>query len=336
MRVAVLHQAPFAGAGPDEADVLVQVECVCDALAELGHEPLRLALDLDLERGRAELAALRADLAFNLVESLGGKGALLHLAPALLRSMALPFTGAGAEALLVSTDKLAARRRLAAAGLPVPAGFVHQRAEGSCALHRRAGAPAGRYVLKPVCEDASVGLDDASVVDVSGARELAARLHARERELGLELFAEEWIEGRELNLSLLAKPGGVEVLPAAEILFQDFPPGKPRMVGYAAKWRPESFEYRHTPRRFDLPASDAALVRELGWLARRAWDEIGLAGWGRVDLRVDSRGRPWILEVNANPCLSPDAGFQAALARAGIGFAHAVERIVASALVESR
>src|SRR6185295_3601839 len=141
MRVVVLHQSVPAGAGPDERDVLVQVECVARALAELGHESLPLDLDLDLERARRELEALRPDLAFNLVESLGGQGALLHFVPALLRGLGLPFTGAGAEALLLSTDKLAARRRLAAAGLPLPAAYA-----GDCT-----GAPAGRYLLKPVC-----------------------------------------------------------------------------------------------------------------------------------------------------------------------------------------
>ena len=120
MRVVVLHQALPAGAGPDERDVLVQVESVRAALAELGHEPLPLSVELDLERARAELASLAPDLVFNLVESLGGEGSLLHFVPALLRSLQLRFTGAGAEALLLSTDKLAARCRLAAAGHRLP------------------------------------------------------------------------------------------------------------------------------------------------------------------------------------------------------------------------
>jgi D-alanine-D-alanine ligase len=172
------------------------------------------------------------------------------------------------------------------------------------------------------------------VVQASSARALALALDARARALGLELFAEPYVEGREFNLSLLAKRGGVEALPAAEIRFQDFPPGKPRLVGYAAKWQPESFEYRSTPRTFDLPREDAPLVRELGRLAQLAWSALGLAGWARVDFRVDAQRCPWILEVNANPCLSPDAGFCAALDRAGVTFAAAIERIAAAALAE--
>jgi D-alanine-D-alanine ligase len=104
------------------------------------------------------------------------------------------------------------------------------------------------------------------------------------------------------------------------------------MLGYAAKWQPDSFEYHHTPRTFELSAADAPLVAELARLAGVAWTELGLAGWARADFRVDVRGCPYLLEMNANPCLAPDAGFQAALEQAGVSFAAAVERIVAAAL----
>ena len=100
-------------------------------------------------------------------------------------------------------------------------------------------------------------------------------------------------------------------------------------VGYRAKWDEESYEYRHTPRRFDFPESDAPLLERLRQTARACWHLFGLQGWARVDFRVDAEGHPWVLEVNANPCLSPDAGFAAALDRAGIDYGAAMERILA-------
>ena len=109
-----------------------------------------------------------------------------------------------------------------------------------------------------------------------------------------------------------------QVLPPAEIDFGDFPPDKPRIVGYQAKWDDESFEYHHTPRRFEFPSTDRALLAELSRLAADCWHQFGLRGYVRVDFRVDRDGRPWILEVNSNPCLSLDAGFAAAVQRAGI------------------
>ncbi len=59
-----------------------------------------------------------------------------------------------------------------------------------------------------------------------------------------------------------------------------------------------------------------------------------LRAWARVDFRVDQNGQPWILEVNANPCLSPDAGFRAALQQAGIAFDEAIACILEDTLAQ--
>ena len=122
------------------------------------------------------------------------------------------------------------------------------------------------------------------------------------------------------------------MLPPAEIDFSAFPPGKPRIVGARAKWEEDSFEYSNTPRKFDFATGERRLLDELQELARLSWHSFHLRGYVRVDFRVDAEGRPWILELNANPCLSPDAGFAAALQRAGIAWETAVARIIADAL----
>ena len=168
-----------------------------------------------------------------------------------------------------------------------------------------------------------------------------AEMNARRESLGGECFAEAYIEGREFNLSLLAsedskgRPVSVgrgkpcpEVLPPAEIRFDSYPAGKVRVVGYRSKWDEDSFEFTHTPRSFDFPDCDNALLVDLKDLALRCWELFDLRGYARVDFRVDGAGRPWILEVNANPCLSPDAGFAAAAARAGLPFTEVLNRII--------
>ncbi|MBE0567296.1 MAG: hypothetical protein IH621_15160 [Krumholzibacteria bacterium] len=158
-----------------------------------------------------------------------------------------------------------------------------------------------------------------------------ALLAGRAGRPGAPWFAEAFVEGREFNLALLDGPSGPAVLPPAEILFPDFPPDKPRIVGYAAKWDPDSFEYAHTVRAFPTGAADGPLLAELERLALACWELFGLRGWARVDFRVDEAGRPLILEVNANPCLSPDAGYAAALDRAGLAYGEAMDRILATA-----
>jgi D-alanine-D-alanine ligase len=230
--------------------------------------------------------------------------------------------------MTLSSHKCLAKRWLLRHGLPTPAWLEPG------AVHAHPPLP-GRYLVKSTWEDASLGLDDASLVEARDERGLAREIARRAPRLGGQAFAEEFVDGRELNLSLLAKGRDVEVLPPAEILFSAFPPGKPRIVGYAAKWLPDSFEYAHTPRSFQFPAADHALLRELESLARRCFEVFGLRGWARVDFRVDAAGRPWILEVNANPCLAPDAGMLAAAGRANLGLPQVLERILDASLPRS-
>jgi D-alanine-D-alanine ligase len=188
------------------------------------------------------------------------------------------------------------------------------------------------YVLKTLWEHASFGLDEHSIVRPADEAALSDLLRQSARRLRRPCFAERYVEGREFNLSVLAGPDGPEVLPAAEIDFSAFPPGKPRIVGRRAKWEEASFDFQNTPRRFDFVPGDALRLEHLRGLARQAWQLFGLGGYARVDFRVDAAGQPWILEINANPCLSPDAGFAAALAQASIPFAQAVARILDDAL----
>ncbi len=170
------------------------------------------------------------------------------------------------------------------------------------------------------------GLDDGSVVGGNAVEQVVA---TRRAQFGGEWFAEAFVPGRELNVGIVAGPAGPRVLPIAEIRFVDFPAGKPAIVGYAAKWQVDSFEYRNTPRAFGVEREIAERAERL---ALDCWRLFGLAGYARVDLRVDAAGRPWVLEVNANPCLSPDAGFAAALAAAGIDFEVAISWLVADAV----
>ncbi|MDY0000430.1 MAG: D-alanine--D-alanine ligase [Polyangia bacterium] len=328
MKILILHQAVPEGAPPDERDVLAQAEAVAEGLRSLGHEALPWPCTMDLARLRSELEAEAPDCAWNIVESLGGHGRLIAHVPALLDALGIPYTGAPAEAMFLTSNKILGKAWLQACGLPVPPTVATWPVRLPEVPSEAALPPSTMYVVKSVWEHASIGLDEETLV--KGASPGPEALAARAAALGGACFAEPFVEGREFNLSLLA--GGAdspEVLPPAEIDFGAFPEGKPHLVGYRAKWDDGSFEYHHTPRRFDFPAGDERLLSLLGKLARRAWRHLGLRGYARVDFRVDSAERPWILEVNANPCISPDAGFVAAAERCGLTFAQVVERILA-------
>jgi len=316
-KVAILHGAVAPDAAPDEQDVLVEVETVAAALAGLGYRPVPLPLGLDLAAAGRRLARLKPEFVFNLVESLDGQGRLIHLAPSLLDSLGLAYTGSGAEAIYLTSNKPLAKRLLRDAGIATPDWAAPGEPPGF----------AGPYIVKSVWEHASIGLEDGSVTGDSDA--LPALLAQRRQRLGGEWFVEAYVEGREFNLSLLGGPQDMQLLPPAEMCFVDFPPGKPRIVNYAAKWDEHSFEFHATPRRFDFPPEDGELLQRLAATAKACWRLFDLRGYARVDCRVDARGAVQVLEVNINPCLSPDAGFAAAAAQAGLGLPDIVARILA-------
>ena len=322
MKTAVLFSNVTDHSPADDLDVLAQVEAVSRSLANLGHEPFSIPMSLDLESARQSLLRTKPHFVFNLVESLNGMGRFIHFAPALLDQLHLPYSGSPTHTLYLSTDKVRSKSLLITADLPTPPWLSS--ADGAC---RNPDFPPPWFV-KPVWEDASVGIDESSLVNE--IERLAEVLKAKVRDYG-DCLVEAYIAGREFNLSLLAGDTGPEVLPAAEMVFRDYPPDKPTIVGYAAKWHEDSFEYQNTARRFDFRPADAALLQRMKDIALSCWRLFQLRGYARVDFRVDERG-PWVLEVNANPCISPDSGFVAAAERAGLDYNQMINRIIKDTL----
>jgi D-alanine-D-alanine ligase len=296
-------------------------------LLRLGHDPVPVLLSIDLQGALRRLQQVAPELVFNLVESVQGKGQFIHLAPTLLDYLQLPYTGARTTALFLTSNKVLAKHHLQAASIATPPWV-----EGVAGLRAGTGFPFPA-IIKSVWEHASIGLDDRAVVFDAGR--LGEELEQRRRSSQGDCFVEAYIEGREFNAALLAGEPGPEVLPLAEIRFVDFPRGRPRVVGYRAKWDKDSFEYEHTPRCFDFPAEDRVVLTRLADIARQCWKVCDLRGYARVDFRVDREGRPWVLEINANPCISPDSGLVAAAERAGIGYDAMIARIIRAAGLNS-
>lgn len=302
---------------PDEIDTLISAEAVAGALAELGFAADIVAIDLDLNHFHA-LKRRNPILVFNLVDAVRGDGRLAPVIPSLLDSVGLPYTGAHSDAWLETLSKLATKLKLQCESLPTPEFSVDGAALDPDVL----------YILKAVWEHGSLGLDESSVVKGAGVARVIAE---RTKRFGAEHFAERYVEGREFNLALLEERGRARVLPMAEILFEDWREGHPHIVGYDAKWTSDSDAYIGTPRRFGLEKNEPALAATLAKLARSCWDLFGLAGYARVDFRVDAEVKPWILEVNVNPCLNPDAGFAAAAAAAHLSYRELIGRIIDAA-----
>jgi len=346
MRVAILFNAVSEQAQTDELDVLVQLEAVAASLAHLGHETVKIPCDLNVHETARALDRFKPDVVFNLVECLEGHGRLIFLVPAVLDAMGISYTGSHADALFLTSHKILAKERIRAAGLPTADWFGPwpNGAMTPIVKRRESSRRKSSFIIKSVWEHASFGMDDCMVIRQADRGTLMRALEEWAPRLRGECFAEAFVDGREFNISVIATADGPRVLPIAEIHFINYPKDKPKIVSYKAKWEEDSFEYQRTPRSFDFPAEDAELLEELGRLTRLSWDLFALRGYARVDFRVDSKGRPYILEINANPCISPDSGFVAAAQQGGLDYdavigailEDAVGRLPGSSLREER
>jgi D-alanine-D-alanine ligase len=113
------------------------------------------------------------------------------------------------------------------------------------------------------------------------------------------------------------------------------PAGASRICTYDAKWTHESVAYQRIlsicPARLE-PALERAVID----VSRRAWRLLGLRDYGRIDFRLDRRGRPVVIDVNTNPDLEEEVGFVVAAEHAGLGFDRTIGEVVAAALARPR
>jgi D-alanine-D-alanine ligase len=326
--VLVLFNEPRSDAGYTESDagVLAEVRAVLAALQAMGLQGRSRGIRR-LDDLPPLLAAAPEQRVFNLVEELPGGPEEANLVPAVCAAAGKACTGGSTPCLCLALDKGRAKAVLAGSGVAVPAGVVVRPGEGVPPL-----VGPGPWIVKPAQADASEGIHAATAVHRGPGEALEQAVAALHRQLGQAVVVESFCDGRELNVALLEEGGHPRVLAVAEIEFVDFPPGTPRVVDYAAKWQPGSFAYEHT-RRVVPAVLDPELRAQVERLALASWRALGCRGYARVDLRTDAEGRPFVIEVNPNPDIAPDSGFQAALGAAGLELRHLVQRALEAALV---
>ncbi|UCF18501.1 MAG: hypothetical protein JSU87_11185 [Gemmatimonadota bacterium] len=310
--------------GTNETAPATSTEGVVKALDSLGYETSLLPL----EPGKAaawlsEIGAGEFDVVFNLCESVHGYAAAEHLAAAAVELLGLPLTGARSTTLLHCLDKDRCAAVLQAHGFAVPAWRRVRQSDAPPEDWDRFAA-----IVKPAAQDASNGVHPNSVV--RSRAELVDAIERLRQHWG-DLVIQDFIEGREINLAIV----GNHLLPPAEIDFSDLPGGTPPIVSFAAKWQPGSPEDAGTrpvcPA--PLPAKQAEALQQL---AARAWRLMDGNGYARVDIRLDADGVPYVIDINPNPDLSPDAGLARQAKVAGWSYERLIEKIVEEALLTAR
>ncbi|HUT71577.1 MAG TPA: hypothetical protein VMW89_12970 [Desulfatiglandales bacterium] len=319
--IGVVHNVPVpAGHAFAEAslDILTQVEAIEKALQELGYPSVRIPFTRDVSAFIQKLKKSRAEMAINLCESLDDDPRFIGHPAAVLELLGIPFSGSPSVALMLTTDKVITKCLLRANGVKTPDYLIYDDVSDFDPHLLRFPV-----MLKPILQDASIGIDQESIF--KDIRELEKRIKEFFSRFGT-LLVEEYVAGREFNVTIFGYPSP-RVLPLAEIDFSEFPQELYAIVGYRAKWDTSSFEYLHTPRTFPQDLSPV-LRQRIEATALKCFQLLMLRDYGRVDMRVDDHGQIHVLEVNANPCLSPDAGFAAAVGEAGMTYSEMVGRLV--------
>jgi D-alanine-D-alanine ligase len=320
MRVALLFDGASAFGPMPDLLILQTVEAIEGALTKEGNAVVRVPVYAD-GRWIDRLKRGRFDLAFNMCEGIDGVAELEPPVIAVLELFAIPYTGGSSYTTALCLRKHVVNALLSSAGLPVPPWLTIRRGDRI----RSVGYPA---IVKPAAEDASIGVEQRSVVRT--ARALKARVEAMLESFD-EIVVQRYIDGREINVGIV----GDTVLPIAEIDFAGMPRGMWPIVTYRSKWDVGSVEDLGSVPKCpaDLPAKVLAEARRV---AVDAWRRVDGHGYGRVDMRVDANGRPWILEVNSNPDIAPDAGLARMAGVAGIDYPTLVRTICEQGLARKR
>ncbi len=313
-----------------ENEILYTVDAVHLSLRQAGFPVVRLGVGHDLTTLVSGLRVHRPDVVFNLFEGTGDRGQTEAYAAGLLHWAGLPFTGSPLEALALGRCKHLTKHLLRGAGLPTAEFLVVDALPvPPCPV----GWPA---IVKPATQDASVGVDQRSVVTDQAA--LEARVALLLDRFGPPVLVEEYIPGREFSVPVIeltdesgaAAAAAVRPLQVSEIAFIQ-KDGLWPIVTYDAKWAPESPDYLATPPRY--PAQiPPELAGQLQALAVRAFRLLGCRDYARIDFRVRAPDRPYILEINPNPDFSPDAGFSGGLTAVGLSHPQFTVQLVRNAL----
>lgn len=288
----------------DDLDTLNQVKELGSIFEELGFVVnVHDVLDPEL-LPKLTSYAKQDIMVLNLVESYHESDAKTYQFTALLDFLGLKYSGASTEFLLLTSDKLVSKKLLRSSNIST-ANWLEAHEVTNQDL-------TNKYIVKSISEHCSFGIDETSVAD-HGLKNLMLK---KQQEFGGKWFAEEYIEGSEFNVSVLKINGRLQVLPIPEMVFDSSFTEAYNIVHYKAKWDETSSNYDKLQRKFY--GFDNPIVKKICANALAVCQVFGINSYARIDFRVDSKEEPFVIDINANPCLSLDAGFMAASQEFGL------------------
>jgi D-alanine-D-alanine ligase len=293
---------------------------VMAALTELGHTAEHLAIFDDVDLVRQKIESFQPDVLFNLVEQFKNNPGFDQNIVSFFEMQGLPFTGCGSTGLTLCKHKGISKKILHYHGIHVPNFVVIPRGQ-------RIGRPKQLkfpILVKPVKEEASYGISRASFVETDESfRDRVSFIHEK---YNSDAIAEEYIEGRELYVSIM---GSVKltVFPIRELIFREVPPNEPRIATYKAKWD-EKYRKRWGLKGQFTENLDPALVSGIEKTCKEIYRLLTIDGYARIDLRLTSDNKAYFIEANPNPHLASDEDFAESAGKAGLKYPQLIEKII--------
>jgi D-alanine-D-alanine ligase len=307
------------------ATIREEIEAIAEGLREKGFEAAVVNIEDRFDRLMETLTSPRPDVVFNLVESFNEDPRQEDRVAALYDLLRIPYTGSPPMALSICQRKGITKQILEALGVPIPKYVIVRERP----IPRRFSRLSYPLIIKPAWEDASQGVDEGAVVD--DRKHLVQRVEMILDEFNQPALVEEFIEGRELGVSVLGNETP-EVLPIEEMDFSGLPERFRGILSFESKWEPlsEVFHMGELVCPADLTESVEKRVREI---ALRTYQALGVRDYARIDMRLGKNNRLYVLEVNPNPDLTEGVAFMASAKAAGYSFSEILEIIVGEALM---
>jgi D-alanine-D-alanine ligase len=303
----------------DVVDPISEYEAIAEQLQETGCEAYTLNIMDNLNLFLKDMEKNKPDVIFNLVELYKDQPRLEMNFTGLMELLKIPYTGAPPLALGTCQNKTLTKRILSSLGIRTPRYKIIKSMDRSFRLGLRYP-----LIIKPALEDASVGIENESIVyDIDA---LKKRVEYVFKTFLQPALVEEFIDGRELNVAVFGDKNP-NVLPISEIDFSKMPDHLHPIVSFQAKWDPLHVAYHKTIPICPAPLP-AKLTKEAQQMALQCFKVVGARDYARVDMRLSKEKKLYVLEVNPNPDLTEDAGFMRSASHAGYSYAQTLRMIV--------
>jgi D-alanine-D-alanine ligase len=303
----------------EQSDPIKEFEEIAKRLRRVGYEAYILNILDDYKLFKDDLRKNKPDVVFNFVEIYKDDATLEMSFAGLYELFNIPYTGAPPATLGTCQNKELTKRILSSYDVPTPNYTLISETADEYSVELNFP-----IIVKPATEDASVGIENDSIVN--NYEDLKKRIEYVLYEYEQDALLEEFIDGRELNVAVLGDKQ-LKVLPISEIDFSRMPDHLYNIVSYQAKWEPLDESYHKT-----IPVCPAKLPKkiesEAQRIAMKAFRAMGCRDYARVDMRLSKDKNLYVLEVNPNPDLTEDAGFMRSMKQAGLSYQRALKTIV--------